>query len=154
MANARKSEQSKGKRTRIPFGSHRTKLQLSEQEHKAFKKAGYVVRWFNDMDGRIARAEAAGWEFVKPEEATSVGQGALHQGNTDLNSKVSKVVSRGKDTVVHGILMKIKKEFYNEDQEAKEDINRRVDDALRSGSPGGNVVENQYVPKGHTQRIG
>lgn len=153
MANVRKSEKGEGKRVRVPFGSLRTKLQLSDEDRKAFEKAGYVCRWFNDQDGRIARAEAAGWEFVTQDEATSIGQGALHQGNTDLNSKVSKVVSRGKENVVSAILMKIKKQFYKEDQMAKEDINRRVDDALRGGTPGGNVVENQYVPKGHTQKI-
>lgn len=153
MSTQRNSEKSEGKRKRIPFGGNRTKLQLSDQEREAIDKAGYVPRWFNDADGRIGRAEAGGWEFVSPDEALSVSESSLHEGNTDLNSKVSKVVSRGTDKQVRAVLMKIKKEWYNEDQERKEDRNRAVDEALRIGQPGGNVVENQYVPKGHTQSI-
>ena len=48
---------------------------------------------------------------------------------------------------------KIKESFWKQDQKAKEAVNDRVDDALRAGTPGGNVVENQYVPKGHKQRV-
>ena len=146
MANARKSEQSKGKNKRVPFGAHRTRLQVN-------KIPGYVLRWFNDLDGRVERALEGGYEFVKPSEIDGVGESELHEGNTDINSKVSKVVSRGTDTIIRAVLMKIKKEWYEEDQKVKEGINKQVDDSLRQGAPGGNVVENQYVPKGHKQQI-
>ena len=136
MPRPKKSE---SKRHRVPFGAHRTKLQVDDTIK------GYVLRWFNDMDG--------GYEFVNPSEVPRLGQGALHQDNSDVNSKVSKVVSRG-EPPIRAYLMKIKKEWYDEDQAAKESQNAQVDEALRSGSPGGNVVDNQYVPKGHTQRIG
>lgn len=146
MANARKQEKSKGKVKRVPFGGNRQKLQVDEIP-------GYVTRWFNDVDGRVERALDAGYEFVTPEEAEGLGQGQLHQENTDLGSRVSKIVSRGTDKVIRGVLMKIKREWYEEDQELKEQRNRMVDDALRAGRPGGNEVENQYVPKGHRQII-
>lgn len=146
MANQRKSEKSKGKTPRIPFGAHRTKLQVEDEI------PGYTLRWFNDVDGRLTRAEEGGYVYVTKDEVPRLGQGQLHQENTDLNSRVSKVVSRG-DTVIRGYLMKIKNSFYKSDQAAKEEVNKRVDDALRQGTPSGNVVENQYVPKGHKQVI-
>jgi hypothetical protein len=129
------------------FGAHRTKLQVED------KIKGYVLRWFNDVDGRVQRAQDGGYEFVDPKEVPRLGQGALHQDNSDVNSKVSKVVSRGKQVPIRAYLMKIKEEWYNEDQKKKEQVNQQIDDALRGGEPGGNVVENQYVPKGHKQQI-
>lgn len=146
MSTARKGEQSEGTRKRIPFGAHRSKLHVED------KIEGYVLRWFNDIDGRIERAQEGGYVFVHRKEVPRLGQGALHQDNTDVNSKVSKVVSRG-EPVIRAYLMKIKEGYYREDQEAKEEVNRQVDDALRAGRPGGNVVENQYVPDGHKQVI-
>ena len=132
---------------RIPFGGRRSKLQVSENI------PGYVLRWVNDVDGRIHDAQKGGYEFVLKSEAPSVGDGQLHQDNSDINARVSKIVSRGKTDPIRAFLMKIRKEWYIEDQQAKEEINREIDDALRAGQPGGNVVENQYVPKGHKQVI-
>lgn len=134
------------KAKRVPFGAHRTKLQVEGIK-------GYRLRWFNDIDGRIERAMEGGYVFVERDEVPSLGEGALHQDNSDVNSKVSKIVSKGNKKPVRAYLMKIKDEWYDEDQLAKESVNQRVDDALRQGQPGGNVVENQYVPKGHVQQI-
>ena len=146
MANARKSEKRKDKKVRVPFSGTRTKLHVDEDF------PGYHLYWFNDIDGRLQRAENGGYVFVEKSEVPSLGHGAIHQDNSDLNSRVSKVVSRG-EPVIRAYLMKIKNAYWNEDQKAKEAINNRVDDALRAGTPGGNVVENQYVPKGHKQQV-
>jgi len=146
MSNQRKSEKSKDKRKRIPFGAHRTKLQVED------KIKGYRLRWFNDTDGRLQRAEDGGYEYVDRKEVPRLGQGQIHQDNSDLGSRVSKVVSRG-EPVIRAYLMKIKEEWYREDQLAKESINAQVDESLRKGEPGGNVVENQYTPKGHVQQV-
>jgi hypothetical protein len=146
MTNVRKSEKSEDKPKRVPFGSHRTKLQVEDEI------PGYFLRWFNDADGRLQRAQDGGYVFVNKSEVPRLGQGEIHQDNTDLNSRVSKVVSRG-DPVIRAYLMKIKQSFWNEDRKAKDAINDQIDDALRAGTPGGNVVENQYVPKGHKQRV-
>ena len=146
MANQRKKAVSKDTVPRIPFGANRTKLQV-EDEIK-----GHKLRWFNDQDGRLQRALDGGYVFVKKSEVPRLGQGQLHQENTDLNSRVSKVVSRG-EPVIRAYLMKIKNSYHKADQAAKEAINQEVDKALRDGTPGGNVVENQYVPKGHVQQV-
>ena len=133
------------RRQRVPMGAHRYKLQLSEEDVKGFEKRKMVPRWINDQDGRIQQALNGGYNFVKPEHATSLGEHAITEGNTDTDSRVSKVVSRG-DPVIRAYLMEIKKEFYDEDQQAKEDNLRKVDDALMLGrnSDGSEIVENQY----------
>jgi hypothetical protein len=146
MANTRKKTASKGKVERVPFGTHRSKLEVTDEIK------GYHLHWFNDQDGRLQRALDGGYVYVERSEVPRLGGGALHQDNTDVNSKVSKVVSRG-DKVIRAYLMKIKNSFYNQDKKAKADVNNEIDKALRDGTPGGNTVENQYVPKGHVQQV-
>lgn len=148
MSTQRTAERKAGKRQRVPFGGLQQKLQLSKEDRKALDEAGFVPRVINDVDGRIEAAQAGGYEFVTPEEAPSWGGSGVHEGNSDLNGKCSKVVSRGGEKVIRGYLMKIKKEFYDEDQEAKEQRNRAIDDAMRAGNPGGSSVENSYIPEG------
>jgi len=145
MANVRKQEREKGKVARVPFGGTRYKLQLSEADNKEFKRRQKVPRWFNDQDGRIQRALSGGYQFVDPKYATSLGSGAIHQGNTDEGSRVSKIVSKG-EPVIRAFLMEISKKFWTEDQAAKQKINDKVDEALAVGQSGGAKVENQYGP--------
>ena len=82
--------------------------------------------------------------FVKPEEATSLGQGAVHAGNTSTDSRVSKIVSRG-EPIITAYLMKIKEEYYLEDKAAKEAVYDKVDEALAGGESGGGI-EAKYGP--------
>lgn len=138
-----KKERKVEKRTRVPMGAHRYKLQLSEEDMKNFRKRHMVPRWINDQDGRVQQALAGGYKFVDPENAGSLGQGAIHQGNTDEGSRVSKIVSRG-EPVVRAYLMEIWEQHYKEDQEAKEANVRKIDEALSVGQAGGADVENQY----------
>ncbi len=119
MANVRKQAQEKGKIPRVPFGIPGLKMQLSDADQAEFKRRGMVPHWFNGKDGRIERAKAAGYSFVDPENATSLGQSAIHRGNTDEGSKVSMIVSRG-EPEIRAYLMEIKKKFYDEDHKAKE----------------------------------
>ena len=143
MSITRDQEKREGRRVRVPFGGPRLRLQLSDEDQKRFEEEGYVARWFNDQDGRVARAEGGGYVFVKPEEVPSLGSGVVHQGNTNAGSKVSKVVSRG-EPIITAYLMKIRKEYYDEDQAAKEENNAKVDEALAAGGAGGASIENQY----------
>lgn len=147
MTKERKNERSEGKRVRVPFGARRSKLQLSEEEAKALDKKGYTTRWINEVDGRIERALAGGWVHVEPEEARSIGNAAIGQGNTDIGTKVSKIVSRG-EPVIRAYLMKIKKKYYEEDQAAKEEINRKVDQALSAGGDNATIEGDKEVTYG------
>ncbi len=139
----RDQEQKEQKVARVPFGGPRLKLQLSDADSKGFVARGQVPRWINDQDGRLARAQSGGYSYVKPEHAGSLGHGALHEGSTSQDSRVSKVVSRG-EPVITAYLMEISKEYYAEDQATKETHNAKVDEALKGGKTGGANVENAY----------
>ena len=130
---------------RVPVGGRNQNLQLSALDQKVWDDKHRVLRWFNDTNGRIEQAEAGGWTFVEPNEAKSLGRSGLHQENSDLNSKVSKVVSRSGDPI-RAYLMSISKEWFDEDQERKEDINRQVDIALGATNQGGQSIEGGYTP--------
>ena len=150
MANTRDSERSKDKVARVPFGGPRLKLQLSPQDRSRFKKRGMVPYWFNDSAGRIERALGAGYNFVDPVHAGSLGQGALHQDGKDPESgvRVSQVVNR--DPLERAYLMEIKEEYYKEDQEAKEAVNEKVDEALAAGGAGGEALGSNKYGEGVT----
>ena len=139
----RDQEKNEGRIVRVPFGGPRLKLQLSDVDRKRFDERGMVPRWINDQDGRLAQAQGGGYQYVKSEHAGSLGQGALHGGNTSQDSRISIVVSRG-EPIIRAYLMEIKKEYYDEDQALKESQNAKVDEALRGGSTGGAEVENAY----------
>jgi len=144
MANVRKKEREKGKVDRVPFGGTRYRMQLSEADMKEFKRRGMKTRWFNDQDGRIQRALAGGYTFVKPEHATSLGTGAIHAGNSDDGSRVSLVVSKG-EPVIRAFLMEIKKKLWDADQATKELRNQVTDKTINIGADGG-AEANQYGP--------
>lgn len=138
----RTREYKESRKNRVPIGGRRTKLQLSQSDLESLKD--YKVRWINDTGGRVLAAEAGGYEFCTPDEARSLGEGAIHQGNSDTGTRVSKVVDR------HGTrayLMKIPREFWEEDQKAKEENNAQVDRALRPVSQGGQTIEQGYTPQ-------
>ena len=148
MANTRNSERKEGEIGRVPIGGIRLKTQLSQADMDEFKKRKMVTHWFNDDPGRIERALGGGYKFVKPEYATSLGQGALHKDGNDpeSNARVSIIANRS-DPITRAYLMEIKKKFYVEDQAAKETINAQVDEALALGGTQGSDLENEYRPK-------
>lgn len=130
---------SKTHRARVPFSANRKRLQIDE------KFDGFVTRWFNDQDDRIQRALAAGYEFVDRDDVKQVGDKDVANGNTDMNSKVSRVVGRTAESQqIRAFLMKIRKEWYDADKAKKEETNRLVDEAVRAGTVGGADIKNQY----------
>ena len=145
MSVEREQVRSEERTARVPFGGPRLRLQLSDTDRKVFDKRGMVPHWFNDQDGRIARAEGAGYKFVDPKYTPSLGSGAVH-GNTSLGPRVSLIVSKG-EPIITAYLMEIKQEYYDEDQAAKEAVNSQVDDALALGGHLGSDLENEYKPK-------
>jgi hypothetical protein len=127
------------KRPRVAFSANRKRLQVDENF------PGFITRWFNDQDDRLQRAEAAGYAFVHRKEVGQVGDKDISNGNTDVNSRVSRVVGRtAQNAPIRAYFMKIPQAFYNEDQAKKEEPNRLVDDAIRAGKAGGADIKNQY----------
>jgi len=99
----------KNRPKRTPLGArNRLSFQISEEDRK-----NYSYRVINDQDDRLARAQEAGYEFVQSEQ--SLGDLRVAEAST-LGANVAKPVGNG----VTGYLMRIKKEWYDEDQAAKE----------------------------------
>ena len=139
---ARKQAQKKGRTERVPFGANRQRLSVRE------KDPNYVYRWVNATEDRLERAQAGGYVFVEKDELTEkLGEGQIHQENTDLNSRVSKIVSKGETAPIRAYLMKIKKSWYEQDQKAKEALTDEVDQAIMRGRAGGAAIDNQYTPR-------
>lgn len=118
-------------RTRVPLSAARQRLTTPDIP-------GYHVHWINDYPGRVAAAVQGGYQFVEQSEAlitmpdlagTPVGTG------TDLGTRVSIVVGRTQEGgPLRAYLMKIKEEWFKEDQrdgQAKVDA---VHEALRHGA--------------------
>ena len=94
---------------RVPLGT-RNILTIDEAE----KDPAYQYRLVSDKGDRIRRFRDAGWEVVSRREGMKVGDDQVGVGSS-VGSLVTKSV--GGNTT--GYLMRIKKEFYQEDQEAK-----------------------------------
>ena len=100
---------------RVPVGS-RNRLEVIG------KSPEYVYRIVNDVDDRIDRFKAAGYEVVHTSEAR------LSSQRVGTGSEKGSVAEMPVGNGVNGVLMKIPKEWYDEDQAAKA---ARIDEAER-----------------------
>jgi hypothetical protein len=120
----RQSEAPKRKE-RIPFGSPKPRLPHGEDPN-------FVYRVFNDgwtrEPNRILRAKAAGYEVVNDYGDIAVG---TNEGGT----------------VIKGVLMRIPKELYEEDQKLKQDKNDQVDREIKAGKFQEKPADRRYVPR-------
>lgn len=79
------------------------------------KKGGWVYRWVTDEDDRLFRFMRAGWVHVMDRDGKyEVGDPAIHNPSTPEG-----VVCKARGTTKQ-FLMAIEKEFYDEDQKAKQ----------------------------------
>lgn len=100
------------RKERIPFGMPQRKFNCPEND-------GFHYRIFNDGwasdPGRIQRAQLAGYEIVEGAEQIPVG-------------------SNENGSAIKGILMRIPKELFDQDQKAKQKAVDRVDEAIKGGT--------------------
>lgn len=137
----------KDRRERVPFSANRKRLSLNKEIE------GFITRWFNDQDDRLQRAEDAGYQYVHRKEIGQVGDKDISNGNSDVNSRVSRVVGRmPTGQPIRAYLLKIRKDWYQADQAKKEEINNRVDEALRAAPSTGVNAQNQYVHSAQVTR--
>ena len=104
---------------RTPIRGGRDILAVQNQD------PNYVYRWVNDTTGRIERFKAAGYEPVTAD--VEVGTKAV-----DRNSKLGSVITRSVGGTITAVLMRIPKEWYDEDQAAKQAQIDESDRMLRS----------------------
>lgn len=104
----REQSNARERRERIPLGVPRSRM-------AADTRPGYVRRWVNDTPGRIAAAEKAGYEHVtEGDQKRSINAGVNEDGS-----------------VMRAHLMEIPKEFYDEDQAAKQKPIDEFEEQLR-----------------------
>ena len=110
----------KNRPKRTPLGArNRLSFPISEKD-----RSEYEYRVINDQDDRLARAQEAGYEFVQSDQKL----GDMRVAEADmLGANVAKPVGGG--TV--GYLMRIKKEYYDEDQQAKEAKLQELEKAMK-----------------------
>lgn len=125
-------EEGRGERKRrSAFNGTRQKLSVNKSI------PGYHLHIFNDTkDGRIQQALDSGYEFVSPEEVGGVSSNVVDR-NTDLGDKVRYLVGTDTDGPMYAYLMKIKQEWYEEDQAEIQARNDRTDAAIRGGKVDG-----------------
>ena len=143
-------------RKRIPMSVPVQKLEAPEIP-------GYHLHWFNGTPERLQRAQDGGYEFVDSKELklnnVSLGGTSTTSGNTDMGSRVSVVSGTdiGRDgQPMRLILMKIKQEWYEEDQKLVEARNEQVTASLRGGQIGAEQdragdTQHRYVDKNRTK---
>ena len=107
----------RNKKTRTPLGA-RNRLTFSNLDPE------FQYRVINDTDDRLARAQEAGYEFVESSEQMG-DKRAAEAGKIGAN--VSKPVGNG----TTGYLMRIPKEWYDEDQAAKQKQINRTETAMK-----------------------
>lgn len=131
------------RRKRNPLGVMRLKMNLDKETVDRLKTEDKVPRWINDSDTRIQDALAGDYEFLDQVASTGDNQEAVEE-----DRRIRKVVGKHKDgSPMYAYLMAIPREYYEEDQKSKEEQNKKVDQAVRGGSPHGlsphNVSPNQ-----------
>jgi hypothetical protein len=89
------------------------------------KDPNYVYRFVNDTGSRVANFQSAGYEFVEDKDLV-VGDSRVFDPS-DLGS--AKRVTSNDGTTSY--LMRIKKEYYEEDQAAKAAIINEIEQAMK-----------------------
>ena len=137
------AERTGTERKRNTFNGTEGKLTV---DHKI---EGYHLHILNDTPGRIQQALDGGYEFVKPSELLSVKENVTSR-NTDVGDKVRFLVNpSAKEGEQYAYLMKIKQEWFDEDQAALQEKNNAIDDAIRSGRNPESGVKSEgfYTPR-------
>lgn len=128
------------RKERIPVNSTRDILTVAN------KDPNYEYRWVLDVPGRIVKFQDGGWEVVT--EDLKVGDKAV-----DSNTKVGSAITK-RTGVSMLVLMRIPKEWYDEDQAAKQAGVDATEEMLQADIaagkfPGaGSTERGSYVPTG------
>jgi len=110
------------RKQRIPVSGPRDILSVAN------KDPNYVYRWVLDVPGRLAKFQDGGYEFVVDDH--KIGDETVDKGKK-LGSAFTMV--RGTSTLV---LMRIPREWYEEDQQMKQEEIDALEATMRSGSSG------------------
>lgn len=136
-------------RDRIPMSLPQMKLAVPEIP-------GWHLHWMAGTPERLAQAQRAGYVFVEDDEVNvsnpDLAGSASKTGNQDMGSRVSLVSGAGSadGQASRLYLMKIKEEFWQQDQKQLEDRNEQIAATLRGGAtPQANPhgTDGVYIPE-------
>lgn len=120
--------------TRIPMSLPQAKLAVPDIP-------GYHLHWF--VGANVARAIKGGYQFVAPDEVdvqnTGLADDVSKNGSSDLGTRVSVIaggIAEGDTQPQRLYLMKIRQEWWQQDQKVLEQRNEGIARALRSGIVG------------------
>lgn len=113
----------RGRVRRTPVGT-RSRLGVRNKDPK------FVYRIVNDLDGRVDQFIEAGYEVCNGDET-------IGDSRVNLPKKEGSPVSTSVGGGVKGVLMRIPKEWYEEDQQAKQEfVNEKESVITESASDG------------------
>ena len=115
----------------------------------------YQLRWFNDMPGRIDRAHTGGWEFVTAGEVSQSDSNKVVERNSDVGNKIRAIVgTTDMNEPLYAYLLKIKKEWFDEDQkEGSDRIKASEAEMVRSGGLNTDRIGEKYLPDQRRQAL-
>lgn len=116
--------------------ARKRRVPLHEQRHNILtiddQDPNYVYRVVNDLDGRVDKFKRAGYEIVTRDHKVGDGGDADKGNNNSVGSGTRINVGSGRQ----GVLMRIRKEDYEEDQLAKQqDITYKENLLIRKKKP-------------------
>ena len=145
----------RAERQRVPMSIPQLKLEVPDIP-------GYHLHWMMGAPARLAQAKKAGSEFVEDDETEVANSGladdASKSGNTDMGSRVSIIAGSTDDNgqAQRLYLMKIRQEWWEEDQSKLEDRNDQIASTLRGGNDVGanpHGGDNRYIPEAHKKAV-
>lgn len=127
-------------RSRTPFGVGKLRLGVS-------RIPGYHLHWIADYPGRLEDAQENGYEFVTLSEVRLTKRaGSDTDSAGDRVSRISGSHESGKPLTLH--LMKIREEWYKENQEFYQSRTRAIEQQIKTGKIDGVSRPETYHPKG------
>ena len=137
------------RKKRVPVFQQRGSLTVKGED------PNYVYRWVNDTNengGRILNFTEAGYVHVKKGEVDSIGDSYAFDSEFAGGSIIRKPVGKGTEGYLY--YMKIKREWYDEDQAAKaSEIAERENQIMRTGTVDGEDIEGGYDVNARGKRI-
>ena len=108
-----------------PDRSERKRVPLGQRNRISFQtEEGFHYHLINDKDGRLQKAVNGGYEFVESEKN-------LGDSIVGTAKKMGKRVSMPVGNNTTGYLMRIKKEWYDEDQKDKQKLVNESEKAMQ-----------------------
>lgn len=120
MARQENTSVASARPKRTPIAS-RNRLDVKHRDE------GYAYRIVNDEDDRVQRFQEAGYEICKEEAVGAIGDRRV-DGASSLGSTAHFSVGKG----TKAILMRIPKDWYAEDQAAKQRDIDAVEDTMKT----------------------